>query len=315
MLSAIMIAALSTNLLPQKTAQADTAIHLSNRSVAIESGHTKTLKIYGTKRYVYWCSNNTKIATVNKNGKVTAKSSGTTKIIAVVAGKRLTCTVKVLKISKKALTLSAYDTPGHSKTLTISGPYRKVTWSSGNKKIATVSSKGKVTAVKTGIATITAKVDGKLLTCKVTVVAISNKSIVMEVGGWWGYITDLHLLHAPGKITWTTSNKKIATVSSSGTVRAKGAGSAVITASVDGIKITCKVKVLKINAKKFTLHVGKSKKLSIYGTTSKITWSSNYKAAATVSSNGTVTAVSPGTATIFGEVDGRTVEADVTVIK
>lgn len=42
-------------------------------------------------------------------------------------------------------------------------------WSSNKKKVAKVNKNGKITGVKAGKATITAKVDGKTLKCKVTV--------------------------------------------------------------------------------------------------------------------------------------------------
>lgn len=58
---------------------------------------------------------------------------------------------------------------GKSTQLKVTGTKKKVTWKSSNKKIATVTSKGKVTAKKKGTATITATVSGKKYTCKVTV--------------------------------------------------------------------------------------------------------------------------------------------------
>ena len=58
---------------------------------------------------------------------------------------------------------------GKSFTLKIKGTSKTVKWSSNNKSVATVSAKGKVTAKKVGTATITAKVGGKKLNCKVTV--------------------------------------------------------------------------------------------------------------------------------------------------
>lgn len=69
------------------------------------------------------------------------------------------------KLSKSKLTLSV----GQSATLKVKGTKKKVVWSTSNKKVAKVSKKGKVTAVKKGTANITAKVAGKKLICKVTV--------------------------------------------------------------------------------------------------------------------------------------------------
>lgn len=71
------------------------------------------------------------------------------------------------KLNKTKVTLTA----GKSTTLKLNNAPKgkKITWSTSNKKIATVSQKGKVTAKKAGTATITAKVAKKKYTCKVTV--------------------------------------------------------------------------------------------------------------------------------------------------
>lgn len=58
---------------------------------------------------------------------------------------------------------------GETLTLKVSGTSSKPTWSTSNKKVATVSSYGKVSAKSEGIATIKAKVKNKTLTCKITV--------------------------------------------------------------------------------------------------------------------------------------------------
>lgn len=72
-----------------------------------------------------------------------------------------------IRLNKKSLTL----TVGKTATLKVKGTKKKVVWISSNKKIATVTKKGKVTAKKKGTATIYAKVGKKKLKCKVTVKA------------------------------------------------------------------------------------------------------------------------------------------------
>lgn len=72
-----------------------------------------------------------------------------------------------IKLSKKEITLET----GKSLTLKITGTKQKVTWSSNKKTVAAVSSTGKVTAKKAGTAVITATVNKKKYTCKVTVKA------------------------------------------------------------------------------------------------------------------------------------------------
>ena len=68
-------------------------------------------------------------------------------------------------LSKKELDLKVSKT----YTLKVKNADSKVTWTSSDKAVVTVSSKGKVTAKDAGTATVTAKVDGKKLKCKVTV--------------------------------------------------------------------------------------------------------------------------------------------------
>lgn len=76
-------------------------------------------------------------------------------------------------ISKKTCSLKV----GKTTTLKITGTKSKIVWTSSNKKIATVSKAGKVTAKAAGKATITATVNKKKYTCKVTVTKAVNPYI------------------------------------------------------------------------------------------------------------------------------------------
>ncbi len=76
---------------------------------------------------------------------------------------------RTTKENAKLNTTSLSVTIGKSETLKVTGNIGKVTWSSSDKTVATVSSKGTVKGVKAGTCTITAKFDNKKLTCKVTV--------------------------------------------------------------------------------------------------------------------------------------------------
>jgi hypothetical protein len=83
-----------------------------------------------------------------------------------------------IKINKKRATIYK----GKTVQLKISGTKKKVVWKSSNKKVATVSSKGKVTAKKKGTCTITATVAKKQYKCKITVkVKSSSKNVVSYV--------------------------------------------------------------------------------------------------------------------------------------
>lgn len=78
-----------------------------------------------------------------------------------------------IKLDKKNITLTA----GKSTTLHIKGTKKKVTWSTSNKKIATVNKNGKVTAVTGGAISVTATVNKKKYSCKVKVIVAVNKAV------------------------------------------------------------------------------------------------------------------------------------------
>ncbi|MDF2803206.1 MAG: glycoside hydrolase family 18 [Anaerocolumna sp.] len=71
------------------------AIKLSNSTITLEKGLTKTLKVIGTTSKITWSSSKNSVATVSTGGKVTAKAPGITTIYAKVSGKTLTSKVTV----------------------------------------------------------------------------------------------------------------------------------------------------------------------------------------------------------------------------
>lgn len=147
---------------------------------------------------------------------------------------------------------------GGTKTLkgTTNPSNLTLTWKSSDTSIVTVSSSGKVTAKKAGTATITASFKYKnktyKATCKVTVktpkVTLSKTSASVTVGN----SLTLTETHSPSNasVAWKSSDTSVATVSSSGKVVGKKAGTATITASISykgkTYKTTCKVTVKKV---------------------------------------------------------------------
>ena len=113
----------------------------------------------------------------------------------------------------------------------------KVTWTSSNKKVATVNSKGVVTAKAKGTAVITATCGEYKATCKVTVKNPSLKLTKTSASVKVGKTTKITVKVTPsGKITYKSSNSKIATVSSKGVVKGKKKGTAKITVTCNGVK-------------------------------------------------------------------------------
>jgi uncharacterized protein YjdB len=151
--------------------------------------------------------------------------------------------VKKVKLSSSEVTLSK----GKTKTLTAtpdpSHATYTVKWSSSNEKVATVSKDGKITAKGLGIATITAKIDGKKATCKVKVTSMSltaekNKTVKLT-----SYLTNIS---GYKNAVWKSSNPSIAAVDSNGKIKAKAKGSCSVYCTVNSIKYTFKLTVKNV---------------------------------------------------------------------
>ena len=153
-------------------------VKISKSKYVMNVGEKYTLKVTGTKNKIKWSSSNTKIATVNSKGKVVAKKKGTATITAKVGSKKYTCKIKVEKpsINKTSKTIRIKE----SYDLKIKGTSQKIKWSTSDKKIATVNSKGKVVGKKKGTVTITAKVGNTKYTCKIKVAEEPKYATLME---------------------------------------------------------------------------------------------------------------------------------------
>lgn len=153
-----------------------------------------------------------------------------------------------VQIAKAASTVKLNKTStaiyvGETVQLKISGTKDKIQWSTDNKSIASVSSKGKVKGIKKGTATITAKIGKKSYTCKVKV---SNQSIsATELMLAEGDIETINIKGAVGTVTWKSSNPKIATVDANGTIIAAKEGNTTITGTSNNKEYRCKLTVIK----------------------------------------------------------------------
>ena len=199
---------------------------------------------------VTWDSNDKSVATVS-NGKVTALKAGSTSITvkSVDGGFTASCAVTVVAktVDVSSVTLSKSEltlTEGESETITATvkpddATDKTVSWSSSDPAVATVDG-GKITAVKEGTATITAKAGDKTATCKVTVekkviavesVELDKTELELTEGGSATLVATVKPDNATDKtVTWSSSNTSVATVSSNGVVVGKKAGTATITA-------------------------------------------------------------------------------------
>ena len=281
-------------------------------STSLYRGKTTTLKAttsYSTK--VTWKSSNSSIATVNSTGVVTGKKAGTVYIYANAYGKsvkyKLTIKEPALKLNKSSS--SIYK--GKTTTLKATTSYRtKVTWKSSNSSIATVSSTGVVTGKKAGTAYIYANAYGKSVKCKVTV---KNPTITLNKSNATAYAGKSYTLKATTsyrtKISWKSSNTKIATVDSKGMVKLKKAGKVTISATAFGKKVNCvlTVKNPTLKVSKASVSIYRKKSYTVKATAvpgGKVSWSSSNKAIATVSSSGKITGMKKGTAYVYAKIHG-----------
>lgn len=238
-------------------------VKLTATKLALKTKQSVTVRATGLAKGDYvksWTSSKKSVATVDKNGKITATSKEGTAVITVTlaSGKtaKVTVTVKMIrttKLTKVPKTLSL--TTGKKYTLkpvvTPSNSQEKVTYKSSNTKIATVSSTGVITAKKVGKVTITVQSGKQKATVTLTVKkapalkAIKNVPTKKTItkGKTYTLKPQLYPSGAIAKITYTSSNKSVTTVDSKGKITAKKKGTAVITVKAGKFTAKCKVTV------------------------------------------------------------------------
>ena len=303
-------------------------IAFKEKSGTLYVGSSKQLETSGENcKDVTYSSDNEKVASVDANGKVTAKAAGTVVITAKsAAGKtaqyKLTVKARSIKLNASAKTLYVKGSPS-TVTLkaTKAGVSGKVTYTSSKPKVASVNASGKVTAKAAGTTVITAKCGNYKATCKITVkkpsvkAAASVKTVFVK-GTSQIKVTRTGL---SGKVTYTSSNKSVAVVNANGKVTAKKAGTATITAKCGSYKATCRITVKKGSLKitsKTAVSVKTKKTTNIKAAASskaKITYRSSNTKIATVNSKGVVKGVKKGKAYIYVSSNGITRRVTVTV--
>lgn len=292
------------------------SVKINKTKKTLYVGQTYTLKIKGTNKKVKWSSSNTKIATVNSKGKVTAKKKGTVTITAKVSGKKYKCkiTIEDPKINNKKYIMSV----GEKYKVKVSGTSQKIKWTSDNKKIVKVDSKGNIKALNVGSTKITATVGDKILTCKVYVEnpELDKRYVELELGSE----QYLYLKNTIREKKWESSNASIVKVDEDGYIEAVGIGNAIISAKVGNSTYKCNVKVkdLKINHTSEIMYLNEELYLNIrnlsnsyyYG---EVKWYSLNDSIAKVDKYGEVIAVGVGNTKICAKVANKIYSCDITV--
>ena len=264
------------------------------------------------------------------NGGYTYQNGGAYDFKVTVEGET---TVKPTKITiPSVVSVEVGESKDIEATVTPANAEYTLTWSISDNSIATVYQNGMITGKSVGYADLKVKADnGVYAMCRVSVyrptpTSISMKSsLSMTVGETYTLSPTVYPSNSQYTLTWTSSNTDVATVTSSGKVTAKSAGTANITVKTDnGKTATCNVMV---SAKSVTtvsipstlsLEAGETYTLTPTITPSdavtSYTWSSDNNIVATVSQSGVVTAKSAGIANITVKTDnGKTAACKVTV--
>lgn len=302
-------------------------INLNKTNLTINKNGTSTLRVsYSPEdttvdKRVTWTSKDSKIAAVDKNGKVWGLRAGSTVITARVGNLTAKCKVTVksplnrIALTKQKLTLTPKMT---SRIKVIFYPSdttdsRKITWSSGNKKVATVKN-GVITAVGVGETEIKAKVGKKKsAVCKVSVkkpkVSLNRSSTVLYTGGKTSVILKADIRGASNKISWSSSDSRIAKVDKKGKVTAVRKGTAFITATANKVKKTCKITVREpsLKLRHTAVNLKKNKTYAIKANAvpkGKITYKSARPKVASVNRKGIVTGLRQGNTNITVKCNG-----------
>lgn len=230
--------------------EAKFSLDVTEKTLYVKGKDTVTLKAdTNLSDEIIWTSSNEKVAVVSAKGVVTAKAKGTAVITATCGEYTASCTVTVkspaVSLNKTKATLY---TKGSNK-ITLKASLKDLTgnvvYTSSNAKVAAVNkTTGVVTAKAKGTAVITATCGDYTATCTVTVKTPTLKLAKTSASIKVGKKTTIKATATPtGTVKYTSSNKKIATVSSKGVVTGKKKGTAKITVTCNGVSKTFKVTV------------------------------------------------------------------------
>ena len=282
--------------------------------------YTKTMKIgdefylaavTSTGKKPKFTSSDSKVASVNTYGKITAKKAGIATITAKTANGEAACKVTVEKtvisLNQKNISLENGYTARLTAKVSNGHP---VTYRSGKTSVAAVDEDGVVTAKKPGEAVITVTADKTSVTCKVTVKAPKISLNRTAVSMYRKKTVKLSVQSTSKSIPkWKTNKKSVATVDSDGTVTAIKNGCALITVTVDGVSKTCEVTVkkpvIRFDEEQVTLTAGQTKQIGVTVSSGiRPEFTSSNDTVAAVDERGVIRAKAVGRAYIYAKEDG-----------
>ncbi|MDO4355790.1 MAG: Ig-like domain-containing protein [Clostridia bacterium] len=302
--------------------KAPSKITLSHTKGTLGAGDTFQLGYAitaGTSATITWSSSNSKVATVDANGLITAVSAGSATITAKTHnGKKATCKVTVKKSPTWIKAVQDEVSLGAGQTLEDafqwdSGAYTQLSYAISDQNVVQVKD-DVLTAVGTGEAVVTATThNGHAAQMKVTVypapdsVSLPATELVMGVKQTDSLKAILPAGTMAG-LTYASSNKKVVSVDADGNIKALKTGTVTIKVTThNGKTASCKISVrkapssIKFSSKTATVSAEQSLKLSYTITKNSyavLTWESSNPGIVQVSEDGTITGVSAGTATV-----------------
>lgn len=312
-----------------------------------------------TNKLLTWSSNSASIS-VSQTGLVTGVSPGPATVTVTTQNGSRTATSSILVNSPPLITMNPGSTTVSSGAVvnisaTITRPgltASAITWSSSNTSIATVPSRGLVSATTgntttirvgvtgtgNGTATITANASGfgvsgtstVLVTTRVQSVTLNARNATLAIGQTFQAVPTINPGTATNQdVTWSSSSASVATVDADGLITAVRNGTATIrVTTVDGAKfatltvsVVTPVTGVTVSPTTLTLNRGATRRLVTtitppFASNVGIRWSSSNTRVASVSSTGVVRGVAAGTATITVRTNsgGFTATCVVTVV-
>jgi uncharacterized protein YjdB len=330
-------------------------------SFSIVAGQTRQLAVNGTysdgttqdvTSQATWQSSDNTIATVSASGLFTAVGAGTATITASIGTVTETISITVTAsgggtgggatLTSIAIVPASFSiVTGQTRQLAVNGTYSdgttqdvtsQATWQSSDNTIATVSTSGLLTAVGTGITTITASIGSVSGTISITVTAptggggavLSSLAIVppsfsiaagqnkqLAVSGVY---SDGTTLDVTAQVTWNSSDPNFITLSAFGLATGVRPGSATVTAtlgsksaSANGTVTSTQLHSIVVTPATASVAIGMTQAFSANGifsdgsstdVTMSATWGSSSTNVATIDQTGLATGVATGSATI-----------------
>ncbi len=318
-------------------------IKLSQTNIQLPMSQ-KTYQLYATltpenttNKEIIWASQNTKVVTIDQNGLVTFKNSGTATVSAQSADNPLLiayCTITIEK-SVSSVQLDYHDVEmytGETRRLTYrvypeNATYPEVIWTSFDTSVVTVDDSGMLTAKGPGTTQIMlmSVEDGSyydictvVVKQKATSVKMNYKELTMDRGEYFDMeVTITPINSTEASLIWESLNPKVATVSSTGRITARAEGTAIIAVRTQsGVTSYCTVTVLEpvisleLDPTDIIIDVGEIFQIDpvfkpVAPTIQDVKWTSYDEDIATVNALGEVEGISRGSTIVTCEtVDG-----------